>query len=853
VRRARRLLVPALAATLGLAGSLSLGLISSARADTTTSLPSLKGFQQMAVDSADGYLFLSQGAIGAMSGIVVTRLDGTYVTTLDAGDGVAGIALSNGTLYAAEVAQNEIGVIDAATLTQTQTYAVPAGDIPSTLAVQSGKLWVGYISGGGNNDGIGDVDLSTGTFDQAVTGLVGLPVLAADPSDTGVLVAVSSLGAATYSTAATPVRPIAALGPFGNGCTNEGQLAVVPGGSEFLLACGFPYFVSVISTTTLNLVGSYQTGPYPAAVAITADGTVAAGPGNIQIYGPDGSERNILSAPGGLARNGLAWSADGSTLYAITGLNTGPYSLHVYDSPQVTPAALSLTGPSTAFIGKALTLTGQLSLVVGSPPAGTPVTITRANPDGTTTTLSATAATDASGNFTVIDTPPATGAYTYSASYAGSSAATPATASFTTTVSLAGATLTLTPASATVIKGSPVTLKGMLSLASGPPAPGTALNVSRLNPDDTTTPITGVATDDASGDFSVTDATATATGNYAYTASVPATATTASAQATAQVTIALNSAAISLSGPSSVLPLKSFSVTGKLSLGIGSPATGTPIRVSRENPTGTTTQVTGIASGPGGGFTINDKLSVLGSYIYTASVPATATTTAATGTLKVTVVKGTPTLTLSAGAPTALYDSTLHVTAHLGSTYSNRTVSVYYQLVGTGMRKLLKTATVGSAGNLVLSYPAATRNVIFTAAFSGDAQYSTRTVSVRIGVAARVAMSNGGWYTTTKFNGTTFRVFHHTSHLNVAVTVTPNKRGETVELVAQQWYNNQWNNVTGDVFTGTLNGASTMAGYLTLTGATGGYFRLIADFVPSSKDVTNVSYHSGWFYFSVVK
>jgi 5-hydroxyisourate hydrolase-like protein (transthyretin family) len=850
VRLARRLLVPALAAALGLAGSL--GLASSARADITTSLPSLKGFQQMAVDSADGYLFLSQGAIGAASGIVVTHLDGTYVTTLDAGDGVAGIVLSNGTLYAAEVTPNEIGVIDAATLTQTQTYAIPAGDIPSTLAVQSGKLWVGYINGASNN-GIGDVDLSTGTFESDVTGLISPPDLAADPSDTGVLVAASTIGAGTYDTAVTPLKPIAAFGPFGNGCTNEGQLAVVPGGGEFLLACGAPYFVSVISTTTLSLVSSYPTGPYPVAVAITADGTVAAGPGNIQIYGPDGTERNILSAPGGLAHNGLAWSADGSTLYAITGLNTGPYSLHVYDSPQVTPATLSLTGPSTAFIGKTITLTGQLSLTVGTPPAGSPVTLTRANPDGTTTTLPATAATDASGNFTVTDTPPATGAYTYSASYAGSSTTTSASTSFTTTVSLAGATLSLTPASATVIKGSPVTLTGTLSLASGPPAPGTAVTVSRLNPDGTTTPITGVATDDASGDFTVTDATATATGSYTYTASVPATATTTSAQATAQVVVALNSATLSLSGPSSALPLKSFSVTGKLSLGTGSPATGTPIMVSRQNPTGTTTQITGITSGAGGSFTINDKLSALGGYIYTASVPATATTTAATGTLKVTVAKGTPTLTLSAGPPTALYDSTLHVTAHLGSTYSNRTVSVYYQLVGTGTRKLLKTATVSSAGNLALSYPAATRNVIFIAVFSGDAQYNARTVSVRIGVAVRVAMTNSGWYTTTKFNGTTFQVFHHTSHLNVAVTVTPNKRGETVELVAQQWYNNQWNNVTGDVFTNTLNGSSTVSGYLTLTGVTGGYFRLMAVFVPSSNDVTNISYHSGWFYFSVVK
>jgi hypothetical protein len=44
-----------------------------------------------------------------------------------------------------------------------------------------------------------------------------------------------------------------------------------------------------------------------------------------------------------------------------------------------------------------------------------------------------------------------------------------------------------------------------------------------------------------------------------------------------------------------------------------------------------------------------------------------------------------------------------------------------------------------------------------------------------------------------------------------------------------------------------------VSGYLTLTSVTGDYFRLIAVFVPGSKDVTNVSYHSGWFYFSVVK
>ena len=69
------------------------------------------------------------------------------------------------------------------------------------------------------------------------------------------------------------------------------------------------------------------------------------------------------------------------------------------------------------------------------------------------------------------------------------------------------------------------------------------------------------------------------------------------------------------------------------------------------------------------------------------------------------VAKASPALTLSTGAPTALYGSTVHVTAHLGSTDTNRTVSVYYQLVGTGTRRLLKTAKVNPSGNLVLTYP----------------------------------------------------------------------------------------------------------------------------------------------------
>jgi 5-hydroxyisourate hydrolase-like protein (transthyretin family) len=866
LRLSRRLLVPPLAAALGLAGTLGLATATAAHADTTTTVQNLTGFDQMAVDSADGYVFLS-GSVSGTSAIAVTNLSGQYVTTLDSGAGAAGLALDGSTLYAVLRTQDAIGVIDASgTPTQTTTIKLPAGDTPISIAVQSGALWVSYAntSVSFENGGVGEINPSTHAFQPVATGLYEAPTLAADPSDSGVLVAATSIGLNVFDTAVTPVTQTS--GGLPGGCSNLWQIAVAPGGAQFMIACSFPYEIVASSTATPGTISStYVTGAYPAAVAVANDGTVIAGlygEGNtgIQVFSPNGTEINAIQPPGGMvAGAGIALSPDGSKLYVVSDSGSSPYSLNVYDSPEVTRSTLTLTGPSTQTPGTSVTLTGQLAFAAGAPPVGTPITITRTPSNGTPTTLAATATTDANGDFTVTDTPPGIGSYTYTASYAGSSATAgspataAATAGFTTAVALINTTLTLGPGTASVIKGNPVTLNGNLSFASGKPAPGTPVSVSRLNPNGTTTPITGVTTSDASGDFAVTDDTATATGTYTYTVSVAATQTTASAQATAQVTVTLNPATLALRGPSSVLSGKTFLVSGTLSLGSGTPATGTTITFTRKNPNGSSVAITGVKTAAGGTFGFSQNFSALGTYSYSASVPATATTTAATATFKVAVAKAAPALTLGTGASTALYDSTIHVTAHLGGSGTNRTVSIYYQLVGSGTRKLIETAKVNSSGNLTVSYPAATRNVIFTTTFSGDTQYNARSVSDRIGVDARLAMTNSGWYTSAEYIGVKFWVYHSTGHLNFAVTVTPDKHGETLELVGQQWYDNAWTTVPGDTFTYSLNGSSKVSGYLVLTDATGGYYRVRAVFVPSGKDVTNVSYYSGWFYFHVVK
>jgi hypothetical protein len=67
----------------------------------------------------------------------------------------------------------------------------------------------------------------------------------------------------------------------GDNCDNETDLAVLPGGSEFVVACGWPYAHYYYSTTDLSLLGHYVSNIYPTAVAIDpGSGLLALGTGN---------------------------------------------------------------------------------------------------------------------------------------------------------------------------------------------------------------------------------------------------------------------------------------------------------------------------------------------------------------------------------------------------------------------------------------------------------------------------------------------------------------------------------------------------------------------------------------------
>jgi hypothetical protein len=569
VRHKVKLLVPVLAGTLGLLALPTGG----AHAETTTS-PQLTGFHQILVDEAAGYVFLSEGATQVFNapvnttGIVVTDLSGNYVTTLDAGDGAEGLALSadGGTLYAALASDSAVAAIDVSSITSAVTtptqavYNLGTGQVPYALALQSGDLWVSYNPepGSAGQSAIGYFDLSQASpsFQTApgTSGWYAPPDLSADPSDSGILVAAEPGQApaevATYSVAGGAVTTLAppqelksSLG--GDSCDFETDLAVVPGGAQFILACSAQAGHYYYSTTDLSQLGQYASSNDPAAVAIApGSGLVALGTSyqyapEIYLYELGGStplnEYSFGTKTGAnLVAGGLALSSDGSALYAVTFTKSdainGPkssWALHVYSDPA---AAMTLTGPSADIAGNSLTLTGTATLPNGTPPpAGATITVTR-TAAGTTPVTLAPVSTAADGTFSLSDTPTAPGTYTYAASYGDSSAATVVVdvTPDLTTLSLSGPD--------TVKIGSKVTLTGTLTFDGSPPPAGTTVTVTESWSGSTEVTTLPPITTAADGTFTVNDHP-TSFGTFTYTAQYAGSPTAGPATAQWTVTV----------------------------------------------------------------------------------------------------------------------------------------------------------------------------------------------------------------------------------------------------------------------------------------------------------------------------
>lgn len=727
------------------AGVISAGLpMAVASADASPPLDD-GGFSRVVVDTAHHHIYFSAGTDTGT--VEVTDLTGAKVGEITGEPGAEGMALSpdGGTLYVALSQGGAVSAVDTTTLQETARYNTGAGTQPESVVAAGGKVWFSYTGGANGTDGgLGSVDLggSTPSVTLGDPTWYGAPLLVGDPADPDTVVAADDwehpATLAVYDVSSgSAVRTAVASRAVDN---EVRDMQVTPDGKDLVVAASADNAVQRFRMSDLSADGTYPAGWGPTAVAIAPDGTVAVGgdgypfPPGVSVFGAGEStpRRNFAT---GVAPAGLAWSPDGSTLYAVGGGNSPV--VQVYSDPEQGDNALSLTPPGSAVPGAQYTVGGTMKSV--EPFAdGTTVQVTRtdaADPDGTELP---DAAVGPDGTFSFTDTETATGDVSYQVSYAGDPLHLAAQGSASLTVAKADSALSLN-APATAPFGKPLTLTGTLTS----PVAFAAGQTVRIE------------------------------------------------VANAQHTVSAGTAAVAANGT------YAFTTT---------PYVGGPVT-------------------------------------YTATYAGDAQHTGGSGTAPVAVSRTAASVSVTTNASTYSYGAKAAVTAHLGTTYNGRTVSVYATPYG-GTKTLVRTGTVDSHGNLAATY-AVTRATTFSVSYAGDYRYAPASASHAVQAYAKVTDGLRGAYTTAKVGATTYAVYHHTVDPVQSAVVSPAKTGECVAFTAQEWYGGAWRTIAS---AGCMRTDPTSTALAQLTGShpVGPHFRFRTEYVHAAGDPANLSTYGAW-------
>ena len=186
------------------------------------------------------------------------------------------------------------------------------------------------------------------------------------------------------------------------------------------------------------------------------------------------------------------------------------------------------------------------------------------------------------------------------------------------------------------------------------------------------------------------------------------------------------------------------------------------------------------------------------------------------------------------------YDGTIKATAHLGTTYNNRTVRIEEKPVGSSTYKVLRTAKVDSHGNLSASFTSTTSATVY-AVFSGDYRYLPETSHTTASVHARVSEKESADHGSVRIGSTRYRVYHAGQKPTLTATVAPGKAGKCgIAFTLQRWYGGAWHTVST---TSCVKANSSSAASHAFSGLhTGQRYRVRATWSStSSKDTRNLT------------
>ncbi|MGW2492409.1 hypothetical protein ACWCV9_35095 [Streptomyces sp. NPDC001606] len=368
-----------------------------------------------------------------------------------------------------------------------------------------------------------------------------------------------------------------------------------------------------------------------------------------------------------------------------------------------------------------------------------------------------------------------------------------------------------------------------------------------LVPDPTTTPAR--IHFDFFGSYRV-DGTAPATGKLSFRVDYAGSGHYGPAGRTFDIPVATYAPTMTLSAPSVADRAARLTLTGHLTWPHAHVTTGAVhvVETDLAHPHGYAAGTLPIAAD--GSFAFHDIPQVGGAHTYAFTYDGGTSYLPVTVQAKVQVSRATPALSVTTDAKSYHSGATVKVTAHLGTTYNSRSVTLYDQPAGTS-RARLGSGKVDANGNFVASYKI-TRNTTFSAAFTGDYRYAPRTVSTNATLTPTSRTQMQWPLSTTRIGSTTYQVFY-TSEVNMAfnLQITPRQSGGCASVYLEHYYSGAWHQATSQSCVPLYgDGWYGYAGALKLFAGNGRY-RIRGHYTPPAKDAQTGSVWTGWSYLIV--
>ncbi|MFD4603880.1 Ig-like domain repeat protein [Streptomyces sp. NPDC058464] len=303
---------------------------------------------------------------------------------------------------------------------------------------------------------------------------------------------------------------------------------------------------------------------------------------------------------------------------------------------------------------------------------------------------------------------------------------------------------------------------------------------------------------------------------------------------------------LTVNAPASAPRAKKLTVTGKITASVPF-AAGTRLAVTRtdlESPNGK--QLAAVTVKTDGTYSFTDTPPAGGTVTYKVTFAGDADHTTATASDKVTVSRAGTSLSLNNNGKLYNYGADVKFTAHLGTTYKNRSVRIYADPFGGDKgKKLIKTGKVDSHGNIA-AWVDMTRDTAVSAVFDGDARYAPKTVKATAYARVKISTAVSKHYKTAKIGSTSYYWFHKNTDPVITTTMTYYP-GRAQRFDLQVYYQGSWYSTDSEYFPVSSNGKSAVQ--LGAPGESGIRARVRSVYVNgTSGDTVNSTTYGAWKY-----